>query len=84
MYNTYAKIQENDEVLYLAGFNDALIGVSYYYGSSPVAVYSVQKCINILIEQNHLNYDLALEHFYINIYGSYFGDKTPIFVETFC
>ena len=84
MDNTCVRIQENDEVLYLTGFNDALIGISNYYGSSRVAVYSIEKCIDILIKKHHLNYDLALEHFYINIYGSYFGDKTPILVETFC
>jgi|TARA_R110000803_G_scaffold197310_1_gene260788 hypothetical protein len=66
------------ECLLADGFDDAIIGISSC--SSPKAVYSVNKVIEILMKEGMSQED-AIEHFDYNIAGSYVGDKTPIFVN---
>lgn len=75
--NIIDNIVENyGEVSFLVadGFDDAVIG---YDESSMRLIYSVTKCIEILINQG-LSFSDAMEHFDFNVRGSYMGDKTPI------
>jgi len=69
---------EDEECLTADGFDDAVIGISF--GACPVAVYSVQKCIDILMEDDEMTREDAIEYFEYNMAGSYLGEKTPIFV----
>ena len=69
---------EDEECLVADGFDEAVIGV--VYGVEPKAVYSVQKIIDILIEEDEMDIADAIEHFEYNIAGSYMGEKTPIYV----
>ena len=69
---------EDEECLIADGFDEAVIGISF--GACPVAVYSVQKIIDILIEDDEMDVSDAIEYFEYNIAGSYLGEKTPIFV----
>lgn len=69
---------EDEECLVADGFDDAVIGISF--GANPVAVYSVQKIIDILVEGDEMDVSDAIEHFEYNIAGSYLGEKTPIYV----
>lgn len=66
------------ECLLADGFDDAVIGISSC--SSPKAVYSVNKVIEILMKKG-MSHEDAREHFDFNIVGSYVGEKTPIFVN---
>jgi hypothetical protein len=69
-------IENYGEVTFLKadGFDDAVIG---YDEQSIRLIYSVSKCIEILINQG-LSFTDAYEHFYYNVKGSYMGEKTPI------
>jgi hypothetical protein len=67
-----------DEFLIADGFDDAVIGVDY--GSSRL-IYSCSKCIEILIEQEEMTAEDAIEHFQFNVAGAYVGEKTPIWCE---
>jgi len=60
------------------GFDEAIIGVE---SESYRLVYSIPKCIQIIITDNELNYEDATEHFYYNVAGSYVGETTPIWVN---
>ena len=60
------------------GFDEAIIGITF--GSNMIAVYSVKKIIDILMEEDEMSFSDAIEHFEYNIGGSYVGEKTPIFV----
>lgn len=62
-----------DEILKADGFDDAILG---YDELSGRLIYSVQKCLDILVED--MSYEDALEHFSFNISGAYVGEKTPI------
>jgi len=68
----------DDEFLIADGFDDAVIGVDY--GSSRL-IYSCKKCIEILIEQEEMTAEDAIEHFQYNVAGAWVGEKTPIWCE---
>jgi hypothetical protein len=64
---------EEESFLKADGFDDAIIGVDE---SSMKLIYSVSKCIEILM--NDMSEEDALEYFSFNVSGSYVGDNTPI------
>ena len=65
------------------GFEDALIG----YCDPPfegldyfIAVYDRDKCIEILMKRDGMEYDKAVEFFEFNVVGAHMGPGTPAFV----
>tara|TARA_R110002167_G_scaffold126382_1_gene307097 strand:- start:3337 stop:3588 length:252 start_codon:yes stop_codon:yes gene_type:complete len=71
----------DNECLLADGYESALIGITE--GGNPVAVYEVNKCLEILVEEDKLSLEEAMDHFYYNTVGSYVGEKTPIFIRTY-
>tara|TARA_R100001015_G_C4634594_1_gene201394 strand:- start:7771 stop:8025 length:255 start_codon:yes stop_codon:yes gene_type:complete len=69
----------DNECLIADGFNDALIGISE--GRNPVAIYDVDKCIQVLMEDEGMTDEEALDYFYYNTVGAYVGEKTPLFIR---
>lgn len=68
---------EDEEILIADGFDDAVIGIEE---NSMRLIYSVEKCINILMEQG-MDMTEAVEYFDFNVSGSYVGEKTPIWCD---
>jgi len=64
------------EFLSADGFDDALIGIV-----DEKLVYSKAICLQILMNENDLDHDEALEFYMFNIEGAYMGEKTPIWVD---
>lgn len=62
-----------DEFLKVDGFDAAVIGLDE---NSMRLIYSVSKCIEILMEE--MSQEDALEYFSFNVSGAYVGPKTPI------
>jgi len=74
------------------GLDDAVIGVCKDFNSVPRLVYSVKKCIEILMKDTEVSEDeleegetieskkreLASEYFGFNVSGAYVGEKTPV------
>tara|TARA_X000001036_G_C20550518_1_gene754185 strand:+ start:599 stop:853 length:255 start_codon:yes stop_codon:yes gene_type:complete len=69
----------DNECLVADGFDSALIGISE--GMNPVAVYDVDKCIQVLMEDEGMTDEEALDYFYYNTVGAYVGEKTPLFIR---
>lgn len=67
-----------EEFLVATGFDDALIGVEVESGR---LVYSVPKCIDILMHEHKMDDETAIDFFHYNVSGSFVGDKTPIWVN---
>lgn len=44
-------------------------------------IYSVEKCIDILVENDEMLLEQAMDYFDFNVRGSYVGEQTPIFCE---
>lgn len=68
---------EDEQILIADGFDDAVIGIEE---NSMRLIYSVEKCINILMEQG-MEMTEAVEYFDFNVSGSYVGEKTPIWCD---
>lgn len=64
------------EFLKADGFDDAILGVSEDMNAEIRLIYSVSKCLEILMKD--MSYEEALEHFNFNVSGSYVGGKTPV------
>jgi hypothetical protein len=62
------------------GFDDALIGIGERINLGSVAVYDVDKCIDILMSRDGMDHKEAREFFENNVKGSWVGEKTPIWV----
>ncbi len=72
----------NEEALICDGFDEAIIGVAQRINLGPVAAYSVEKILNILVERDGMTYEEAVEYFDFNIIGAGMGEFTPVFIYT--
>jgi hypothetical protein len=73
-------IESYDDETFLKadGFDEAIIGVEEV---SMKLIYSVSKCIDILITRDGMSWEEAAEFFSFNVSGSYVGEQTPIWCE---
>ena len=71
----YETWEKETNFLIADGFDDAIIGVDE---KSMRLIYSVSKCLEILIEDQGMSFDDAQEYFEYNVSGAYMGEKTPI------
>ena len=62
-----------EDVLKADGFDAAVLGIEE---NSMRLIYSVSKCIEILMED--MSEQDAMEFFEYNVSGAYVGEKTPI------
>ena len=62
------------------GFEKALVGFGYQY-NNPIAVYSRDKCLDILVERDGMSYQDAREFFDFNVAGAWVGKSTTVFLE---
>ena len=70
----------DSEMLTADGFDDAIIGVSERFGRSPVIAYDKDKCIQVLMDRDGMDYEDAIEFFNFNLIGAWVGDGTPEFI----
>ncbi len=68
----------SDDIIFLEGFDLALIGHVERAVGVTVALYDKDKCVEILMGSG-LSYIEALEYFDFNILGAYIGEYTPAF-----
>jgi len=68
-------IENEEQSLFADGFDEAIIGVD---SMTSRIIYSVSLCYKILQERDKLSFEDAQEHLAFNVFGSYVGDKTPI------
>jgi hypothetical protein len=61
----------------LVGFDTCILG----YTDEEITVYSKERIIEKVILDFKLEYDEALDYCYFNIFQSYVGEKTPIFIN---
>ena len=65
----------DEEFLIADGFDDAVIGVEL---PSMRLIYSVTLCLGILMVDEEMSLEDAIEHFEFNVSGAYVGEQTPI------
>lgn len=72
------EILEEEECLTADGFDDALVGCTY--GANVVAVYDINKMVEILMGEG-TDYEDAVEFLDYNVVGAYLGEKTPLYIN---
>lgn len=63
------------------GFDDALIGVAHRADGQTIAVYDYDRCVDVLVERDGMDYEGAVEFMEFNVVGAYVGTGTPLFVH---
>ncbi len=69
---------EEETFLKADGFDKAIIGVDE---TSMRLIYSVKKCIEILMSE--MSEEDALEYFNFNVNSAYVSEKTPIWCQDY-
>ena len=82
----YASLHEEPMMFLGSGeeqkrYEDAIIGIAYWFGQDPLVAYDMDKVIQVFKEDMPDETD-ALEYFEFNVIGAWMGDGTPIFIET--
>lgn len=80
IFNTYPGAE--DELLFLEErFDEAIIGVVHGQAKLFAVCYSEPKVLEILVEQDNMDPEEAMEWYQFNMVGSYVGDNTPVFID---
>jgi len=72
---------EYDTLIRADGFDLAIIGVAERIGNKPCLAYSYEQCVDILMQQAEMDYEMAVEYMDFNVCGAYVGEQTPIFIH---
>jgi hypothetical protein len=75
MLNAIIEATEEESYLVADGFNGAIIGLDEASGR---LIYSETKCLEILMRDENMTMESAIEHFEFNVKGSWVGELTPI------
>lgn len=70
---------EDNECLLADGFDRALIGITV--GGNPIAVYDVNRMVGVLVEEEDMTPEDAMDYLGFNVFDAYVGEKTPIFID---
>ena len=70
----------DDKPLLADGFDSAVLGLSRGTLGADVAVYSRDRCIDILVKRDGMSEDEAVEFMNFNVLDAYMGPMTPMFV----
>lgn len=70
---------ESEDILLADGFETAFVGICRRFSNS-CALYDYQKCVDILVERDKMDYDDAIEYMEYNVLGAYVGRNVPIFL----
>ena len=71
---------ERNGLLMADGFDEAILGVCERAGSCAVVAYDRDKCIDILVERDGMEYEEAVEYFEFNVISAWFGEHTPVYI----
>lgn len=70
----------NEDLLFMDGYDDCILGVCLRYGQDPIVAYSLDKVLSKLVEDG-LTEEEALEFWEFNQVGAYAGETTPCFIK---
>jgi hypothetical protein len=71
----------NPDALLADGLEKAFVGYTVNNHHAHVAVYDVQKCIDVLVERDGMTHEGAEEYLSFNTLGCYVGPNGPIYVR---
>ena len=71
----------DEELLCADGFDDAILGICERACSRTGVAYDRDKCIEILVERDGMEYEEAIEYFEFNVVAAWSGEGTPVFIS---
>ncbi len=80
MSNKQLIAEINEEAIVWDGFDDAIIG---YTMNSDVAVYDVDKMVEILVNNDDMTQEDAWDYLGYNVFSTGVGDYTPVHIKLF-
>lgn len=63
-------------------FDRAIIGIVERIGTTAIC-YNKRIVIELLMSEDDMDYETAMEHFSFNVSGGWVGDSTPFFLDDF-
>lgn len=76
-----ALAEMNPDALLADGLEDALVGYTVNQHHPHVAVYDIEKCIEVLVTRDGMTHEDAEEYLSFNTLGAYVGENGPLFVR---
>jgi hypothetical protein len=67
------------ELLQADGFDDAIIGLEPLSGK---VIYDIDMMVQVLVTQEELTLEDAVEYLDFNVLNAYVGENTPIYIQT--
>jgi hypothetical protein len=71
-------LEDYTGLLTAVGFDDAILGVD---PNSNRVIYSVTKCVQILMEEDGIDFDEAYDYLSYNSINAWVGEQTPIWCD---
>ena len=71
----------NPDALMADGFDDAAVGYTEGANRPLVAVYDIDKCIEILVARDGIDRERAEDFLYFNTIFAHVGENGPLFVR---
>lgn len=78
MLENILETYQDVELLKADGFDAAVVGIDV---NTHRLIYSISKCIEILMERDEMEYSEATEYLWYNTINAYVGEKTPIWCD---
>jgi hypothetical protein len=71
----------DEDFLIADGLDAAFLGIGRRCGQPDLAVYSIPKAIEILVDRDGIDDQEAREYLEFNTIGAWVGSRTPVWVE---
>jgi hypothetical protein len=72
----------NPEALLADGLEGGFIGYTLNQHHATVAVYDIDKCVQVLVDRDGMEPEDADEFLSFNTLGAYVGENGPLFIRT--
>jgi hypothetical protein len=76
-----ALTEANPDALLADGLEAALVGYTVNHHHPHVAVYDIDKCVDVLVERDGMTAEEADEFLSFNTLGAHVGENGPIYVR---
>ena len=71
----------NPDALLADGLEAAMVGYTVNNHHPCVAVYDIDKCVQVLVDRDGMTHEDAEEFLSFNTLGAYVGENGPLFVR---
>lgn len=72
--------EANENAMLAEGFEDAFLGPAVRCGQQPLAAYSYERAVQVLIARDGMTREEATEWMDFNVVGAWVGPGTPIWI----